>query len=555
MKGVRSIVFLAVMLMTAACGIRQFSTTLDSVESCLQSHPDSALSMLRAIDTTALRTRLQRARYSLLHAMALDKNWIDTTDVDIVMPAVRYYDRHRPVSFRAKPYYYLGRIQYNGSHYDQAIVSFNRAQEYAENLNDDRIKALICQAISDTYNSTYLYEEALDYAKNAYLFDLLANDTLLANATLYRIAQLYNNLEKYPQADSLFALLSVTEIIHPQTKAAVLANYASLLASVDSEYNKAVRLFEQALSYKFGFNTYNQWGTFAYCLYKTGQTEKSEKIFRDMESAGVKEEFAYLYWRSRVEQEKGNYAAAYQYLDGASQKQTEGVMKLLRQSTIKAQRDYLKLENTSVKKEARQQRVIVFLLILLFLLLLVSVIYILKRYSERMIQQNQNLMETVGEMMALQPSNKEKENDIEQLRKEYFHLSQENFRELGNLCNSYYKTEGNTSQANLVCGEVRWYLKTLGIGGDRYSVLEKRVNEQFGQVMIHFREEHPNHREPFFQTACYLFAGFRIRTIALVLGRSEQNLYKDKSLLRKEIESRQTPHQTSFLTLLDGLEK
>ena len=102
------------------------------VESYIQKCPDSALAVLRAIDTTTLNSRRLQAHYALLHAMALDKNWIDTIDENVVMPAVAYYNRHRPLSRRAKPYYYLGRIQYNGGRYDEAILSFTRAGEYAE---------------------------------------------------------------------------------------------------------------------------------------------------------------------------------------------------------------------------------------------------------------------------------------------------------------------------------------------------------------------------------------------------------------------------------------
>ena len=83
-------------------------------------------------------------------------------------------------------------------------------------------------------------------------------------------------------------------------------------------------------------------------------------------------------------------------------------------------------------------------------------------------------------------------------------------------------------------------------------MLEHKINEQFDMIMAHLRTEHPNHREQFFQTACYLFAGFKIRTIALLLHMSEQDVYQTKWRLKKEVESINTPHQIDFLTLLEG---
>lgn len=113
-----------------------------------------------------------------------------------------------------------------------------------------------------------------------------------------------------------------------------------------------------------------------------------------------------------------------------------------------------------------------------------------------------------------------------QLRQDFFHINQESFKELSDLCNTYFKTEGRSSQANSVCAEVRGLMKELGIGEQQYPSLERRINEQFDHVMDHFRSEHPGHREQFFQTACYLFAGFKTRTIALLLRLSEQDVYQ-----------------------------
>ena len=95
----------------------------------------------------------------------------------------------------------------------------------------------------------------------------------------------------------------------------------------------------------------------------------------------------------------------------------------------------------------------------------------------------------------------------------------------------------------------------MGIGEQNYSAFEQRVNEQFGDIVNYLRQEHPNHRDPFYQTACYLFVGFKSRTIALIQNQDEQNIYKTKSLLRKEVEAEATPHQKEFLLYLEGVSR
>lgn len=555
----KSTLYFFLLLSLAGCGIRETKVRLDAAEACMQALPDSALSLIRSIDTTSLTKQALYARYSLLHAMALDKNWIDTTDIGVVMPAVCYYDKHRPLAKRARPWYYLGRIQYNGRSYDDALVSFLRAKDYAEKLEDDRFKALIFLAISDTYNMGYLFEESLCYAQIAYDYALQAKDTTLANAALFSVALLQNNLKNYAEADTLFNQLLSSNHNDSHNIPSILNAYAQVVATYEKNYDKSVALFEQALAQTNSLNSINSWGSYAYCLYKIGEKEKSSQVFLKLEQAGFKDHFAYQIWKSRVEQLEGDYRLAFDLLEGAVQEQTEGVMKLLRQSAIKAQRDYLSLQNDTLKKENQLKRWIILLLTLFALAAAGSLYVLFRRHRDRIQQKNQQLMEIVQELVEQQQAVKVLTDKIEQtrrqqtlLRQEYFHLNQENYKELSELCNTYFRMEGKSSQANFVCGEVRALLKNLGVVDNNYGAFEQRVNEIFDQIMQHFRNEHPGHRELYFQTVCFLFAGFKNRTIALLLHLSEQDVYQTRWRVRTEIEKTPSSHQNDFKVLLDG---
>ena len=118
---------LASVFLLSSCASRQTTARLDDVETYIQSRPDSALATLRAIDTATLTTRNLRAHYALLLATALDKNWIDTTDVNVVMPAVTYYGKRGTDDQQARAWYYLGRIQENDRDYSSASISFLKA--------------------------------------------------------------------------------------------------------------------------------------------------------------------------------------------------------------------------------------------------------------------------------------------------------------------------------------------------------------------------------------------------------------------------------------------
>lgn len=104
--------FLLFLILTVfSCSNRDAAKMLNDIESYMQERPDSALAEIRSIDATCLNTRELRAKYSLLHAMALDKNYINTTDIRIIEPALSYYTHHG--RRRMLTHFYAGRIHEN----------------------------------------------------------------------------------------------------------------------------------------------------------------------------------------------------------------------------------------------------------------------------------------------------------------------------------------------------------------------------------------------------------------------------------------------------------
>ena len=81
-------------MVSSSCGNREAGRIMDSAEDVMWTRPDSALAALESIDTLSLKVKAQRARYSLLYTMALDRNHRDIPDLRIIKPAASYYERH-----------------------------------------------------------------------------------------------------------------------------------------------------------------------------------------------------------------------------------------------------------------------------------------------------------------------------------------------------------------------------------------------------------------------------------------------------------------------------
>lgn len=96
---------------------------MNDIETYIQTRPDSALTVLSQIDTSSLHHPKERAQFALLYAIALDKNYIDTTDIGVIRPAAEYYSKHGTARQKMLTYYYEGRIHFNARRDGESAVN------------------------------------------------------------------------------------------------------------------------------------------------------------------------------------------------------------------------------------------------------------------------------------------------------------------------------------------------------------------------------------------------------------------------------------------------
>ena len=95
MKRTLLFILLSVFLF-GGCTSSHVHKALNDVESYIMERPDSALAVLDTMDRNLLKRERLRAPHALLHAMALDKNYIDVTDDSLASVAVEYYSKKGP---------------------------------------------------------------------------------------------------------------------------------------------------------------------------------------------------------------------------------------------------------------------------------------------------------------------------------------------------------------------------------------------------------------------------------------------------------------------------
>ena len=80
---------------------------------------------------------------------------------------VSYYEDKRDKEKLFKAYYYLGRIQYNAGDYAESMLSYTKAEQLIDKIDDDFIKGLLYAQLGMLHQKYYDYPRSLEYYSTA----------------------------------------------------------------------------------------------------------------------------------------------------------------------------------------------------------------------------------------------------------------------------------------------------------------------------------------------------------------------------------------------------
>ena len=166
MKRLFTILFLGLCLV--ACNRHsEHWTTITDMERIIEERPDSVLNVLQSIDTDELVGDEERAKHAVLLSMALDKNYIDKTDFEVLQPAIDYYEDNGSATDKLRTYYYQGCIYQNMGNKTLAMESFVKAISEGCESNDMLTMARTYFAQGTIYFSLYEWDDYIETNKNA----------------------------------------------------------------------------------------------------------------------------------------------------------------------------------------------------------------------------------------------------------------------------------------------------------------------------------------------------------------------------------------------------
>ena len=529
-----------------SCTSHNISRTLKNVESYIMERPDSALTVLESIERSSLKTQRSMAHHALLHAMALDKNYIDVTDDSIAQVAVDYFQKHGPMKNRARALYYLGVAYFNQKEYDKAILEYSKAEKVAEKC-DSLYLGMIYTAMSYAYNNTYNSIGELTYAQKASDVFTDINAEQYIRSSKYRMAVSLHNNDDYDNAVKIFK-----EIIDESKSADYIMTQStidmahSILEMEEVDYINIDSLFRKAKNeYGAGFEDKDYWA-WAYSLYRIGKKAEADKLISEIQ---VSDEMTANFWKSRIAVYRQDYKAAYHYDKMTVHSQNYIINDILAESLATYQTEYYKsqLETSEYKIKTRTIGLIAIIIFTSFLSIIIFLLIV--RYIKRQQEEKDKLFEYAEEIKR-QLNDAEQNNDFSELKRKYLSLYKSRFEIIGTLTDQYYQSEGRTDFESLMFKKVTSLINEVKNDSKNRKVFEAMLDNDLDGIMTNIRSEMPKLKELDYSIFSYLIVGFDATTISRLLDESVNNIYARKRRLRIKIEERNPEHAAQFLEIL-----
>ena len=140
---------------------KHWETLLD-VETYIETQADSALTILQGITSDELANKEEKAKHALLLSMAMDKNYIDRTDFEVLQPAIDYYQDHGTATDKLRTLYYEGRIYMNKGDKAPSMRAFIKGKELKDEMTDTLTFANLLVAQGSYLYTSYKIDEFID---------------------------------------------------------------------------------------------------------------------------------------------------------------------------------------------------------------------------------------------------------------------------------------------------------------------------------------------------------------------------------------------------------
>ena len=546
MKAFRTI--LAAALLIAACA-PDYSEQINGIEQIVSEHPREALDSIRLLekDYPAMSAK-DKAYYSLIYAMALDKSYIDTTDTSILEPALKYYSKHGTPRQKMLTYYYLANTQINANETANCLISLTDAEKYAKKIEDHFYLGMIYRMMADAYNDIYCRNEELKYRQLSYDSFKLSGSQRHIDFAFLDLGIALSNTHQYTQAIEIYKDLLI--VAEDNADSILVNNCLSHLGhsySLNGNYRESITsilkqnsLFPQRVMSKDYRNLARDYAALAMPDSAIFYMKKAENLIKNNIDTQVTYSINY-----ELSKYTGDYKTAlenYEELFDLNAYVTDSIMG---KSVLVTLQDYIVQQAEYDNYVAEQKRNQLYFIISFLILSIIAASIILYL---RWMNKNQEIEKNLQLAQSIRDTLKVRESQISEMTTHIDNLFSQRFKTIDELCNVYFETKDTKSEKDRIYKQVLKQINDLG--NDEVQKLEEIINTYRNNLLNAFRNDFPTLNNEIYKFATYSFSGFSPRAISILMNEKIENIYNKKSRLKNRIQKSVVPRKEEYLSLM-----
>lgn len=262
-----------------SCSPRSTVERLNRADSLLMDEPQAAAATLDSIKPSDLRSKTDRAFFSLLSTeISYKLNDIPKSD-STILTVVDFYDRQDDSSLRGRAYFQLGNILAAQQRYGEALVAYLNAEHSAKLAQNHLLHALVYRAIADTFSELSDHASALHYSQ------------LALESFKYAAIDKYTNWAVWDYACANFNALNYDEAISLADKSHELASEAKDTALIahsmklkihaqifTRDFSSAISTFKELYTLDSTKLEKNDWINLGIAYMESGNPDQAQKI-------------------------------------------------------------------------------------------------------------------------------------------------------------------------------------------------------------------------------------------------------------------------------------
>lgn len=556
------------LLLLCCCTSSSSDSYLLRASSLLPEHPDSAEAVLDSMPPRPGDRASAR--------MALYRAWIanrrgDNGQDSLLRLASGYYRNHDEMSRDRMILHYLkGLSRLENKNYGGAIISLLRAEETAQQLNDDHHLGLIYRYIAEAYNSISNHVNEIHYCSLSLKHFQQANSKNYINYAINDLAIAYNNAAKYKQAEMYaYRVLSIAKDENDSVLEESSRGTLGTIYIAKHQFIKCLNIL-QPLANNNRLTNIDDMRNYGIALLNTGRVNEA-KVFNEAIKDNDSTDLLLDY---HINYKSGNYKAAFKGIKCELDNQDKLLSSIYEQAADEQVSRYLHRKNRIARENQMHERNSKITLIVVFftILLLIAVIYYfhnirinrlmdrqiaeihglgleMDNYRNSLLKAKNRIADEQSKTNFLNQQIQERQAQLIDFHNRLKDSMKDRFSLLDELCDSYYEYMGTSAERAKV------YNKVMGIISDfRNSTMiakhvEEIVNSCHNNIIEELKKNSIKLSDADIKLFSFIVSGLSPRAISVILNISLDAFYNRKTRLKRKIATT-IPNSEKYTMLL-----